>query len=237
MNLPVNLSRTAGISILAAALLISSAAPAQSVAPVLSIDEIISKLNVANAERAARLHAYRSTRVYENDYKGFGGDRHAKMTVEVNYRDGSKAFKILSEGGSGLLLKHVLHKLLESEMEANTEEQRRRTALNNENYSFTLLGIEVTDGRNCYVEVKPRRKEKFLYDGRVWIDAQEFAVVRIVAKPAKNPSFWITKVDIEHRYTNHAGIWLPASNRSESRVRFGGHALLTIDYGKYDPLE
>ena len=80
----------------------------------------------------------------------------------------------------------------------------------------------------------PRRHDKFLYQGKIWIDPQDFAVVRIQARPARKPSFWISETLIEHEYRNTGGFWLPATNRSTTKVRLGGRAVLTIQYGKYD---
>jgi hypothetical protein len=65
------------------------------------------------------------------------------------------------------------------------------------------------------------------------VDAADFAVARIAAAPAQNPSFWISRTAINHLYTRTDGFWLPAQNRSESKVRLGGTAVLTIDYGAY----
>ena len=92
------------------------APPAQS-AP--STDSIVRNLMAANARRAASLRAYRSKRIYKLDYSGiFGG--HAEMQVEATYRaPNEKTFKVLSENGSKLLIRHVLLKLLESEEEAD----------------------------------------------------------------------------------------------------------------------
>jgi hypothetical protein len=81
--------------------------------------------------------------------------------------------------------------------------------------------------------VEPRRKDKFLYEGRIWIDAQDFAVVRLEAKPAKNPSFWTRSSLIEQVYTKVGQFWLPLRNHSVSAVRLGGTADLTIQYKDY----
>ena len=43
-----------------------------------------------------------------------------------------------------------------------------------------------------------RLKNKFLYRGKIWVDAKDFAVVRIEGEPAKNPSIWIKKTEIAH---------------------------------------
>jgi hypothetical protein len=65
------------------------------------------------------------------------------------------------------------------------------------------------------------------------VDAEDFAVVRIEAAPAKNPSFWTKETKIEQVYGKVGNFWLPVSNRSSSEVRLGGHASFTIDYQDY----
>jgi outer membrane lipoprotein-sorting protein len=203
----------------------------------LSANEIMRRVATANALRTARLRSYSSTRLYEVDYKGFGGDRHAKMSVNVTYQAGHKSFSVVSEEGSKLLLNRVIRKALESEEEAGSEEMRRRSALTEENYTFEFVTTESIDGSWFYVlQARPKRKDKYLYDGKVWIDATDFAIARIESQPAKNPSFWVTGASIKHSNRSVQGIWLPAKTESTSKVRFGGHAVLTIDYGKYENL-
>lgn len=65
------------------------------------------------------------------------------------------------------------------------------------------------------------------------MDAADFAVARIEVEPAKNPSVWISSSNIENTYAATDGVWLPQKNRSESKIRIGGTAVLTIDYGTY----
>lgn len=199
-------------------------------------DQIITELVARDAQRARQMPRYTATRYYTLDYNGFPSSKHAEMTVEVvSDPPAPKRLTIVSEKGSKLLLEHVLRKLVENETEASQAGVRREVALTPENYTFKLLGNDVVDGRRCYVfDVEPRRKAKFLYEGKIWIDAQDFAVTQISAKPAKNPSLWISSVQIDHRYAKHGDTWLPASNRSQSKVRFGGEAVLTIDYNRYE---
>lgn len=201
----------------------------------LSAPEIVANMTSMNQKRAATLKGFTSERTYELEYNGFPSHKHATMVVEADFTAPSdKQLKIVSEQGSELLQKRVLHKLVETELEASARNSQAATALSEINYEFSLRGREQKDGRDCYVlDVKPRSKSKFLYEGTVWVDAAEFAVVHILARPAKNPSFWTTRVDIEHRYEKVGDFWLPASNRSASSTRFGGHAVLAIEYGTY----
>jgi hypothetical protein len=71
----------------------------------------------------------------------------------------------------------------------------------------------------------------------VWIDAVDFAIVRIVAEPAKSPSFWIKKSMIEQTYVKVDSFWLPAGSRTETIVRLSGLAVLSIEYRDYKIVE
>jgi len=124
--------------------------------------------------------------------------------------------------------------LLESEQEAASREQQNRTALTDSNYEFELAGREMLEGRAAYLlRVSPKVDSKFLYRGKVWVDASDFAVMKIEAEPAKRPSIWISKIKIHHAYTKVGDFWLPAENRSTTDVRLGGVATLTIQYTHY----
>jgi hypothetical protein len=201
----------------------------------LTADQIIAKVTERNRERAANLKSYSSIRTYRLKYRGFPGSRDAEMIVEARFdAPASKEFRVVSESGSKLLINRVLHRLLSSEQEAMNRENQQETALTKQNYDFTLEREEREDDHSCYVlKAQPTRKNKFLFRGYVWIDAEDFAVARIDAEPAKNPSFWISKTHIKHRYVKIGTFWLPAQNVSLTKVRLGGEATLTIDYGDY----
>lgn len=201
----------------------------------LQADGIIEKLANKNEQRAADLKSYTVLRHYEVHYRGFPGSRDAEMDVRVRYlAPATKQFEIVSESGSKLLINHVLRRLLTSEQEALTRENRQQTAMTPENYKFTLLREESTPDARFYVlKAEPKRKNKFLFCGTIWVDTRDFAIARIEAEPAKNPSFWISKTRIEHQYQKIGRFWLPTHNLSVSEVRLGGTATLTIQYGKY----
>ena len=201
----------------------------------LSAEEVVSSMVRKNLERAKALDAFQGTRVYKLEYHGFPGSRSAEMVVDVKYQSpATKEFTVRSATGSKFLIDRVFNRLLQSEKEALTEENQNRVALNNDNYSFTLDGEENTPAGSFYVlSVQPRTKNKLLYRGRIWVNATDFAVARIEASPAKNPSFWIKDTKIEHAYVKVSDFWLPASNRSTSSTRLGGSAVLTIYYTDY----
>jgi hypothetical protein len=199
----------------------------------LSSAQIVDEMMRHNQTRADELRHYESTRTYQVEYKGYGASVAAKMVVQADYDEGSgKSFQVLSESGNKLLLDKVLKRLVASEKDADRD--KSTTALTPANYKFKLAGMENVAGRPSYVlEVEPLVHQKYLYQGRIWVDAQDFAVAKIEAEPAKNPSFWISSTAIDHHYERIDGFWLPERNRSQTKVRIGGTAVLTIDYGTY----
>jgi len=203
--------------------------------PRLSREQIVDYVVGMNLERAQALHAYQVTETYRLAYRGFPGARNAEMVVGVKYQlPGTKTFTIQSATGSALIRDRVFKKLLQAEDEALEVEAQRRNVLNRDNYDFALLGCESVPSGSMYVlRVTPKRKGKFLFHGQIWVHPKDFAVVRIEAEPAKNPSFWTKNSEIERVYEKIGDFWLPARNHSITTVRLGGRAELTIQYTNY----
>ena len=208
---------------------------AANLVPLLSTEEIVTRMVERNLERARALGAYQGTRVYRLEYRGFPGSRNAEMIVEMKYRSpGTKDFTVRSERGSKLIIDRIFNRMLQTEKEALAAENQSRVALNQDNYRFALVGSEsMLTGPSYILSVEPRTENKLLYRGRIWVDAEDFAVVRIEAAPAKNPSFWTKDTKIEQVYGKVGNFWLPLFNRSSSEVRLGGHASFTIEYQDY----
>jgi hypothetical protein len=203
--------------------------------PLLSSDVIVQRLMAANAQRSQALRAYSGKRVYHLDYHGIFGSHDAGMQVEATYSaPDRKEFKILSESGSKLLINHVLLKLLSSEQEAQQEKYRKELEISPTNYDFSMVGTEHTPGEDFYVlAVRPKGPSRYLYRGKMWVDAKDFAVARMQGEPARNPSLWVSHTEVEYRWGKIGEFWLPVYNQSETQVRMGGKAVLTIDYSDY----
>jgi hypothetical protein len=200
----------------------------------ISVEQILERMKQHDQRQKADLKRYHAVRHYEAQYHGYGTTLDAKMEVEVDYDASTgKHLHVVSESGSKLLDQRVLQKAVDSEEEAARDPAA--TALTEANYKFELEGSERLNGRPAYIlKVKPLRKSKFLYEGRVWVDAADFALVKLVATPAKNPSFWISRTVIRFSNEKIGEFWLPRRSENETDVRIGGTARLTIDYGDYD---
>lgn len=209
--------------------------PAHANAPApasLPLAQILALMEHHDQIQRAGLKHYRAVRQYKVEYQGLA-TLEAWMEVEVDFDATSgKSFRIVSQSGSKILGEKVLKRAMDSEKEAS--EDGGATALTPANYRFQLQGSESLDGRPAYIlRVEPLKESKFLYRGKIWVDAMDFAVAKIEAAPAKNPSFWISRTLIRYTSAKTGNFWLPQRSRSETKVRIGGSAVLTIDYGAY----
>src|SRR6202040_4292424 len=163
--------------------------------------------------------------------------KRAEMLVTVKCLDnGSKQFETVSATGWGAARSHVFPRLLESESDASLPGAQERSRITPQNYSFEMIGKDSLNQRPAYViAIAPKTQNKYLVQGKIWVDADEFAIVRIEGKPAKNPSFWIKSVHFVHNYQKSGPYWLPVSDHSVSDARILGATELTIEYFDYAP--
>jgi hypothetical protein len=82
----------------------------------------------------------------------------------------------------------VFKALLDSEVEAAAGKAKRDSSITPANYTFELLGEQDMDGFHTFVvNAIPKRKDKYLFEGKVWIEATEFAIVRIEGRLCGEP--------------------------------------------------
>ena len=196
-------------------------------------DDLFSKLVEHNQLRDAHLHAYSELRTYSvtNDQ----GKVYAQEVVRVKYRGPDhKTFVIESGRGSALVRDLVLKRLVESEIETSSGRSHRDSAISPENYEFKLLGEQDAGPYHCLVvQASPKRRDKYLFEGRIWINAEDYGIVRMAGRPAKALSFWITRADFARQYQKIGEFWLPARDETFVRVRLYGKRVLTIDHRDY----
>jgi len=197
------------------------------------VGEVISTMLQQEANRRTAFEGYSGIRTYvlENE----AHHKRAEMTVRIAcHRDGTKEFEVLSSTGWGGARKHVFSRLLEAETAAAKPGSGDDSRVTPENYSFRMTGTEEIDGRTAYaIEVTPKVPKKYLIRGTIWVDATDYAIVRMQGSPAKNPSFFIKSVEFTHTYQKAGPLWLPASDVSLSDARIFGPTQLTISYHDY----
>jgi len=219
-----------------ASLMISLPAVSQQsgVAAPMSADQVMERVVQMNDLRAKMLDSYSSVRTYHLECHCLS-HKSADMAVRMNYlAPDRKEFSILSESGSGTIRDRVFRKLLAAEEESVRQENQQQSAITPENYTFQISQYEKTDRSEVYVlGAQPRSKNKFLFRGHIWVDASDFAIMRVEGEPAINPSWWTKKTDFKRNYEKIGEFWLPVSNESVTKVRVFGTAILTIEYRDY----
>ena len=208
-------------------------APLEPIRPGIVASGLFADLASQNAVRNAKLTEYSTTRTYE--VKDVKGKIHAREVGVMQYHaPDKKAFAVESEDGSGLVRRLALNPLIASEIEASSGKQHRDSSITPANYDLLPIGEQQIGSYYCFVaEVIPKRRDKYLFEGKIWIDVQDHAIVRIEGHPAKRPSFWIERADFIREYQKIDGFWFPKRDETIVHVKLYGTKILTIDHSDY----
>jgi len=201
--------------------------------PGVTESQLLAELATHNEERKAALHDYTVLRTYQVvDVKG---KVHAEEIGRMEFfSPDKKIFSVTSESGSGLVRHMALNPLINSEIEAATGKEHHDSAISSDNYSLNLLGEQQLGSYRCFVaEAVPKRKDKYLFEGKVWIDVNDYSVVRIEGHPAKKLSFWIQHADFVRQYQKIGAFWLPEKDQTLVQVRLYGKKMLKIEHRNY----
>jgi hypothetical protein len=205
---------------------LASAAHVES--PVPGAESIVAHMMQARSENRARLRPYSVTR----DYRLFGKERQtarSEVIARVTFDPpGIKQFVIQQASGMGLG-ERIVRQMLEHETEIG--KNNASTDLSPANYDFRYLREEELGGRHCYVlEIVPRRNDKTLLRGQIWVDAITYLLQRTEGEPARSPSWWLKDARLVLVYSDVGGMWLQTSSESSADVRFlGRHTMLSRD--------
>jgi hypothetical protein len=198
-----------------------------------SDDEIGERITETELQRVANLRDYSVVRKYRLHNSHLKDD--AVMTVRLSYIKGSgKTFEVIGLQNAEGMSRKVLERLVQGEEETSRRKSQDDLAITKANYKFHVIAIVNEYGRRCYVvELTPRHKSKYLIQGKAWVDADEFALVRVEGRPAASLSFWVGKPYIVQDFHKVGPFWMASHNRSESQSFLLGSSVLTIDYSNY----
>ncbi|HYL35712.1 MAG TPA: hypothetical protein VEV17_07360 [Bryobacteraceae bacterium] len=203
------------------------------VAPPLTLRQVLERMEEQDQLRSVSLARYTCVRRYFLDNHRFHVT--AELTARMTYcYPGRKRFEVLSERGPSIIRQRVLRRMLEAEAEASRDDVREHTRITPLNYEFQLLGVEIQQDRPSYVlKATPRSRNKFSLRGRIWVDSEDFAIVRVEAAPAQNPSALIRNTHVVQQYEKLGLVWLPLFNHSETDSFLFGRTEVTIDSRDY----
>jgi hypothetical protein len=196
--------------------------------------EVFAQLMAHNSARKGELAGYTAVRTYSVvDLKG---KAQVEETGRMEFRaPDKKSFVVTSEAGSATVRRLALNALIAGEVQAASGKGQQDSSITPENYTLQLLGEQQLGPYRCYVaQATPRRKDKYLFEGKVWIEDREYAVVRIEGHPAKRLSFWIEHAEFVRQYQKIGQFWLPQRDETLVHVRLYGVKLLKIEHRDYD---
>lgn len=176
-------------------------------------------------ERRSGPIPYKAFRRLEASNKG----RAAWMEVTTGFsRTAGFEYQILDAGGSDYIRDKVLQPLLRGEQEMIARGEGARSAIVPSNYEFQPNGIDADGLAN--ILLAPRRKDGVLVAGTLFVKPVDGELVKLQGRLAKNPSFWVKRVDIVRSYKNLNGAVLPVELESTAQLRMLGPATLRMTY-------
>lgn len=204
-----------------------------SLAGQLSATELFSRLAARRTWQETQIKQLSAVREYE--VKNNKGKKLAAESVLMDYiAPHTETFTTKSSTGSRYIRTHVFQKLMEFESSRVRLSKDRNSLITPQNYNLEVLGREPIAGSECLVvRAIARRNERDLFRGTIWVDEQDFAVVKILGDLAKSPSFWVKHVRFVREYQRLGEFWLPAREQAVSTVRVFGEETMTVDYHDY----
>jgi hypothetical protein len=199
-------------------------ASAQTGSTVPTVEAIVARMAQARAENRARLRPYIVTR----DYQLFGKEKDktkSQVIADVAFvPPDSKKYTIQQTNGSGLG-GMIVRRMLANEAEVTKD--YALTDFSPDNYGFRFLRAEDMMDQRCYVlELLPRRKDKHLLRGDVWVDANTYLPRRFEGELAKAPSWWVRDVRVAFIYGKVGGMWLQTASEASANVRILGRSTM-----------
>jgi len=174
---------------------------------------ILKEIDAAVKARFDGIQGYTDTEYYAVFRSGDAVHPVAEMTVKTTYnRDTGKSYAIISESGSLLVRNLVLSSVLDNEKHVNDPSVREGTWFTTANYEMTVNpgGTQTMDGRNCVaLTIKPRRKEPYLLDGTLWVDAEDGRIVHIEGTASRSSSVFTGPTKMMRQYVDVDGLRRP----------------------------
>jgi hypothetical protein len=185
-----------------------------------NLNSILDSLERIEEQNPAQSRPYEVTR----EYKVFHADDPKPISdvmTQVSFTPPDiKTFKITDAQGSPRG-KKIVSDVLEQEV-VSAKEGRQRD-ISRANYDFVFLREQNFGVVPEYVlHIIPKRKEKGLLLGDIWVDAKTYRIRQVIGVPLKTPSFWIKDLHITVQFAAVNDMWIPVSVDAIATVRFLG---------------
>ena len=185
---------------------------------------ILQRLEDIQHQDPAQSRPYELTREYKV-FHGSDNQPTSEVMAQINFvPPDMKTYKILEARGHSRGEKMV-RALLDRETES--AKKGPSSQISRTNYDFVFLRREnFGDVPEYVLGILPKRKDKNLLRGQIWIDASTFRIRRIEGVPAKSPSFWLKNIHITLQFAQLGGMWVPVTFDAIATVRLLGQYTL-----------
>ena len=161
----------------------------------------------------------------------------AEMLVKTTYtRQTGKSYEIVTQSGSSLWRNEVLHTLLDNEKRMSQPGNVETALIDSANYDMKLDASprDRLNGRDCLVlDITPRHNSEYLFRGRLWVDAQDFAIVQLKGTAAKSAFFLASAAEVSRQYSELDALPMATHAEAVSGSALLGQTTVKIDYSNY----
>jgi hypothetical protein len=185
---------------------------------------ILQRLEEIQDRDPAQSRPYEVTREYKL-FHASDTQPTAEVTAQIDFvPPDMKTYKIIQARGQSRGEKMVRQLL---DRETDSAKTGRGSQISRMNYDFVFLRQEDFGVVPEYVlGIFPKRKDKNLLLGQIWVDASTFRIRRIEGVPAKSPSFWLKNIHFTLQFAELGGMWVPVTFDAIATVRlFGKYTL------------
>ena len=170
-------------------------------------------------------HQYSASRRLEAS----GCGQRGWLDVQTDFTpEAGLSYEVTAEGGSGFIRSRVLRSLLDEEQRLIARKGGPAIALSPANYLFEPETVD-TEGL-AIVRLTPRRKERALIIGRMFLSPLNGDLSRVEGRLAKTPSFWISRVNVVRSYGRINGVLMPVLLETSAQLRFFGSSEMRMTY-------
>lgn len=200
------------------------------------LETIIRGVDASVKNRIDHIADYTVTEHYQV-FRGKDEKPAAEILVHTVYRkEIGKNYTILSQSGSSLWRNEVLGTLLDNEKKMSQPGNVEMALINSANYEMKLdpNPRESMNGRDCLVlDITPRRTSEYLFKGKLWVDAHDFAIVQLKGTAAKSSFFLARAADVSRQYNEISGLPMALHAEAVSGSALLGETVVKIDYSDY----
>ena len=202
----------------------SSPAPFTAETKPPDLNLIVQRLEDVQHQDPAESRPYEVTREYKV-FRGYDRQPTSEVMAQINFvPPDAKTYRIIQARGNSRGEK-IVRELLDRETES--AKKGHASEISRMNYDFAFLRQENFGVPEYVLRIVPKRKDKYLLRGQIWVDASTFRIRRIEGVPAKSPSFWVKDIHITLQYAELGGMWVPVAFDSIATVRLLGEYTLT----------